>query len=811
MLKDLTRFLVPILLAGVLPAPSAFGQGVSAAGGLGDQLGWSVAGLGDVDGDGFPDLALGAVQKLVRNRPAPGYVRILSGFNGALLHEINGNSPRGEFGSSVAGVGDLDGDGFSDFVIGARFDREAGPRFGAARVYSGKNATLLFFFGGDSAEEEFGQAVAGAGDVNADGTPDIIVGAPRDDTVAPDSGSAFVFSGRSGELLYILGGRSSGDRFGQAVAGVGDVDGDGFADVAVGAPLAGQHSEGEFHVFSGKDGTVLQSFTGNGPDASLGWSLASAGDLDGDGRDDLVVGAPGEGSGHVYVFSGQDGAVLLSSSGDETGSRFGASVSGAGDYDRDGSPDVVVGAPRAGHGAGEAVVLSGRDGRLLRAFSGAQGDQAGYSVSALVEHRGSRILVGSPLAGGGAGRVEGYAPAPQIASYPSQELPSPVVYAYGSGGESATPVSYSYVTNNNYYYEDDQEAEAYYYPETFSNSLGIFFPFFQFHFGYPFYYHTWYYYGYPYHPYSPFYSYYHPYYYDPYDPYGYRHPYYGGHHHHHDHHDHDGDHDGGDHDGGDHGGGGHGGGGGDASRRVTQPRTLPRDRGLVVSYPRPGSGSGSGSGTLRPRPVPRTSSGSLRRISLGGGSASGSGRGSILVRTPAAPTSHPVSTRPARPVSRPAPTWHPTMRPTSPRPTYRPSSPRPSVHTSSPRPTYRPSSPRPSVHTSSPRPTYRPSSPRPTYRPSSPRPTYRPSSPRPTYRPSSPRPTYRPSSPRPSVHTSSPRPSVHTSSPRPSVHTSSPRPSVHHSSPRPSSPRPSVHHSSSRPSMSSHSRGHSRG
>ncbi|MFQ5748523.1 MAG: integrin alpha [Planctomycetota bacterium] len=682
-MKDLTRFLVPILLAGVLPATSASGQEVSAAGGLGDQLGWSVAGLGDVDGDGFPDLALGAVQKLVRSHPAPGYVRILSGFNGALLHEINGSSPRGEFGSSVAELGDLDGDGFSDFVIGARYDREAGPRFGAARVYSGKNAALLFFFGGDSAEEEFGQAVAGAGDVNADGTPDIIVGAPRDDTVAPDSGSAFVFSGRTGELLYILGGRSSGDRFGQAVAGVGDVDGDGFADIAVGAPLAGEHSEGEFHLFSGKDGTVLQSFTGNGPGASLGWSLASAGDLDQDGRNDLAVGAPGEGAGHVYVFSGRDGAVLLSFSGDEMQSRFGAAVSGAGDYDRDEIPDVVVGAPRAGHGAGEAVVLSGRDGSLLRVFQGGAGDQAGFSVGALTEQRGSRILVGSPLAGGGAGRVEGYAPAPRIASYPSQELPSPVVYAYGSEGGSATPASYSYVTNN-YYYEDDEESEAYYYPEVFSTSLGIFFPFFQFHFGYPFYYHTWYYYGYPYHPYSPFYSYYHPYYY-PYDPYYYGHPYRGGHHHHRNgRRDRDGDRDGEDH------GGSSGGGGGDPSRGPTQPRTLPRDRGLVVSYPRPGSGGGGSSGTLRPLPVPRTvSSGSLRRISVGGSSSSGSGRGSILVRTPAAPTSRPVLSRPSRPVSRPAPVYR-----SSPvyRPTMRPSSPRPS-----PRPSYRPSSPRPSM------------------------------------------------------------------------------------------------------------------
>ncbi len=584
------------------------------------------------------------------------------------------------------------------------------------------------------------------------------------------------------------------------MAGVKDIDGDGFADVAVGAPSAGAHSEGEFYLFSGKDGAVLQSFSGNGRGASLGWSLAAAGDLNGDGRNDLAVGAPGEGPGRVYVFSGGDGAVLLSSSGDEPRSRFGVSVSGAGDYDRDGIPDIVAGAPQAGGGAGEAVVLSGRDGSVLRVFGGAAGDQAGYSVSALVEHRGSRILVGSPLAGGGAGRVEGYAPAPTIASYPSQDLPSPVVYSYGSGGGAATQASYSYVTNNYYYEdEDDEEPSVYIYPQYFSTSLGVFFPFFQFHFGYPFYYHTWYYYGYPYSPYSPFYYYYHPY---PYDPYYYGHPYPGGHHHHrHGRHHHDGD--------GDDDGDGHGGssGGGGASHGLTEPRTLPRDRGLVVSYPRPGSGSGNGSGTLRPLPVPRTSSGSLRRISLGGGSSSGSGRGSILVRTPAAPTSRPVFTRPARPVSRPAPTYRPTMRPTSPRP---------SVHTSSPRPTYRPSSPRPSVHTSSPRPTYRPSSPRPSVHTSSSRPTYRPSSPRPSVRTSSPRPTYRPSKPRPSVHTSSPRPTYRPSKPRPSVHTSSPRPSsprpsVHTSSPRPSSPRPSVHHSSPRPSTSSHGRGHSRG
>ena len=277
---------------------------------VGDFFGVSVSGAGDVNGDGFADLIVGAAQD-DNNGADAGSARVLSGLNGSVLYTFNGDSPFDFFGVSVSGAGDVDGDGYADLIVGARGDDNNGERSGSARVFSGLDGSILYTFDGDSAADTFGASVSGAGDVNGDGFADLIVGAAQDDNNGFSSGSARVFSGLDGSILFTFDGDSAIDLFGISVSGAGDVDGDGFADLIVGARRDDNNgdSSGSARVFSGADGSVLYTFNGDSPFDFFGGSVSGAGDVDGDGFADLIVGAHlddnnGTDSGSARVFSG---------------------------------------------------------------------------------------------------------------------------------------------------------------------------------------------------------------------------------------------------------------------------------------------------------------------------------------------------------------------------------------------------------------------------------------------------------------------------------------------------------------------------
>ena len=335
---------------------------------VGDFFGVSVSGAGDVNGDGFADLIVGAAQD-DNNGADAGSARVLSGLNGSVLYTFNGDSPFDFFGVSVSGAGDVDGDGYADLIVGARGDDNNGERSGSARVFSGLDGSILYTFDGDSAADTFGASVSGAGDVNGDGFADLIVGAAQDDNNGFSSGSARVFSGLDGSILFTFDGDSAIDLFGISVSGAGDVDGDGFADIIVGARRDDNNgdSSGSARVFSGADGSVLYTFNGDSPFDFFGGSVSGAGDVDGDGFADLIVGAHlddnnGTDSGSARVFSGFDGSVLYTFDGDSGGDRFGLSVSGAGDVDGDSFADLIVGAvfdDNNGTDSGSARVISG--------------------------------------------------------------------------------------------------------------------------------------------------------------------------------------------------------------------------------------------------------------------------------------------------------------------------------------------------------------------------------------------------------------------------------------------------------------------
>ncbi|MHC4922419.1 MAG: hypothetical protein ACYTKC_22915, partial [Planctomycetota bacterium] len=155
------------------------------------------------------------------------------------------------FGISVSGAGDVNGDGHADLIVGANGDDNNGSSSGSARVLSGKDGKILHTFNGDSAGDQFGVSVSGAGDVNRDGYADVIVGAYRDGNNDTNSGSARVLSGKDGKILYTYDGDFYGDYFGWSVSGAGDVDRDGHADLIVGSGYADYA-----RVFSGKPQTL---------------------------------------------------------------------------------------------------------------------------------------------------------------------------------------------------------------------------------------------------------------------------------------------------------------------------------------------------------------------------------------------------------------------------------------------------------------------------------------------------------------------------------------------------------------------------
>lgn len=348
---------------------------------MSDLLGSSVDGVPDLDGDGFADFIIG-VPGDDTSAWEGGSVRVYSGATGSLLYTRYGGSANDWFGAAVSGIGDVDGDGAGDFIVGAPGNGNNGVDSGSARVFSGRSGVVLFTIYGDSAGDRFGHTVSGAGDVDDDGFADFLVGAAWDDDRGRDSGSATVFSGRDGSVLYRVDGTAAGDWFGVSVGGAGDVDGDGFTDFIVGAPgddTAGVDA-GRATVFSGAGGHALRTFTGNARGQAFGAAVNGAGDVDADGYADVIIGAWGDAtygrySGGARVYSGRTGGLLFSFHGDSANDFFGYAVSGAGDFNADGFADLLVGA-RDDSLTGTAWVFSGRDGRLLGRFAGDSPDDA---------------------------------------------------------------------------------------------------------------------------------------------------------------------------------------------------------------------------------------------------------------------------------------------------------------------------------------------------------------------------------------------------------------------------------------------------
>ncbi len=304
-------------------------------GGARDLLGTSVAGPGDLDGDGVPDIAVGAVQYYSDFTQAKGYIRLYSGKTGAPIWTASGLGAKEYLGTSLAVVGDIDHDGKTDLL--------AGSNFHLVRVISGATGTILSTI--SYSVFSFGWSVAAAGDVNQDGTPDFLVGAPT-----TTGGIVTLYSGATSQPLRMWLGTNGNEQIGYGLAGGVDWSGDGVPDIVLGAPgsdVAGPHF-GAVIVRSGADDSIVRTYLGSATNTQFGYRVAVIGDVDEDGSIDLLASemnaSSATGFGAAHVLSGASAQRICSVEGPlgTPANSFGAAIAAGGDLNNDGVDDIIV-------------------------------------------------------------------------------------------------------------------------------------------------------------------------------------------------------------------------------------------------------------------------------------------------------------------------------------------------------------------------------------------------------------------------------------------------------------------------------------
>jgi hypothetical protein len=331
-----------------------------------DQFGWIARNIGDVDGDGVPDIVTSAPTNSAGGHEA-GRIYVYSTKRGKLLWSADGRADD-QLGTGVEAAGDTNGDGIPDVIASA-------PGGGYAKIYSGRDGQVLQTMKSENPNDEFGRHAAGVGDVSHDGFTDVIVGAPSNGAGGEKAGRAYVYSGKDGRILLTLTGERPGDGFGSAVAGFTDKN---HMLLLVGAPNAGPKQTGRTYIYDSLSAKPKFTIESDESGAALGAMFLSVlGDVDGDGVPDVYASdwsntANGPMTGRIYVYSGKDGHPLLTLTGESAGEGFGTSPSVAGDVDRDGHADLIVGAWQysgAAVGGGRAYLYSGKDGHLIKTFT----------------------------------------------------------------------------------------------------------------------------------------------------------------------------------------------------------------------------------------------------------------------------------------------------------------------------------------------------------------------------------------------------------------------------------------------------------
>ena len=377
-------------------------------------------------------------RRLARSIPicllsAPGWAQVP-------LFTLPGANPHENLGSAVSLAGDLNGDGRSEVLVGAKEAQTVNTNDGLIAIFDGATGAELYRTNDSDWFARFGASVVLLGDIDGGGLPEMLIGAPGDPNPAQSNLSTGRVGILRGEFVVFGGGQqwadylphpsdgvANGDEFGHAVCVLGDLTGDGLPEFAVSAPKADappKNDVGRVYVYSGAPGHALlwtysKSAASQQSGDQLGFSLSSIDDLSGDGLPEVLVGIPyddtnGGGAtsdvGVVHVLSGATGLLVLIGNGIVTssgnGSHFGWSVAGGGDITGDGVPDFAVGAPGA-NGTGTVKLISGQT--LLPpiingvAFPGFPGDQTG-------SNHGHAVHFGGDLNGDGYADIVASAP-----------------------------------------------------------------------------------------------------------------------------------------------------------------------------------------------------------------------------------------------------------------------------------------------------------------------------------------------------------------------------------------------------------------
>lgn len=335
----------------------------------GDLFGWAVDGIGDIDGDGTSEVLVGAPGWDGNGAfgASSGKLFVLRGTGGFSMTEFLGNETGAGLGSVVRGLGDIDGDGVGDFAYGSPSRDWAGVTdSGYMAVYSGQGVQFLFSRKGAEVGARYGYSIDVVRATGAEATSRLIVGSPGVDGPGVERGLVTLMDG-FGNTVSLFQGSSNYEWLGAAVAGVGDVNNDGHADYAFSAPyrdfLFVGADAGTVLVYSGFSTSLLFSQVGSTAGALFGLYISGCGDFDGDGHDDLLVGAPNDDfsstdGGLARLISGATGGTIQSWYGGFN-DHMGFGVSGAGDLNGDSFADVIIGAKDAPNGAGLAWVYLG--------------------------------------------------------------------------------------------------------------------------------------------------------------------------------------------------------------------------------------------------------------------------------------------------------------------------------------------------------------------------------------------------------------------------------------------------------------------
>ena len=357
----------------------------------GDVFGWIARSVGDIDGDGINDITTSATGYNSQS----GKIYAYSGASGRLLWSKAGDIPGGRLGHGIEAAGDVNADGIPDVVAAA-------PYINQVRVYSGSDGTEILSVAGADTSGAFGLSVKGLGDINGDGHSDLLIGEPFQVWGAPINGGdlsrpgrAHVVSGADGSRLALLEGDAPGDGFGSSVSGQ-QLDSGGYLFI-VGAPGGGQAGTGKAWVYDSLQKPLFTAEPDAGGAQYAGMFLSVVGDLDADGTEDVYIADWGDnaaapGAGKVYLYSGRDGSRLFTLEGEAAGDGFGIGIADAGDVDRDGFDDLVVGAWQHGSAApsgGKLYVHSGRDASLLYTVTGkVAGETLGFDTTGVGDVNG---------------------------------------------------------------------------------------------------------------------------------------------------------------------------------------------------------------------------------------------------------------------------------------------------------------------------------------------------------------------------------------------------------------------------------------